>query len=83
MGEIHRLHGGPNLPGNADVIACLEEAKREAIKVGATKAIVILIDDSNPETYRNWGSHVGMVNSEKIGHLTIMVNDTYRKMQGG
>ena len=81
MGDVHRI-GKNNPPGVDNVIAMLEEAKGEAIKIGVTKCLVIMVkEDKDLDTYQNKFLNTGFQNSEILSALTITESDVILEMR--
>jgi hypothetical protein len=80
VGTVHAI--GPNTPSIENVITVLEMAKSEALKVGATRCIVILLKQDGMD-YKHKYLNAGMVTSEMVSLLEIQKCDIIKGMGNG
>jgi len=83
MGDVHRI-GKDNPPGVDNVLAMLEEAKGEALKVGATKCMVILVKEdviNGEDFYRTKYLNAGFKKTEQIAALDVTKLDIHMEMR--
>lgn len=77
MGTLSMI--GPNVATTDNVVATLEMAKAEAIKHGANKCIVILLNEEG-FSYNHKYLNAGMITSGMVALLEIQKQDIIKNM---